>query len=136
MTADGIAEGGDHSTEAALILRCMVAIAAADGKLLGQELDLIGKIHAEFTGDGIDRGEIAEQFLRWQNEGSPSIDDVVGGAHDDLDGKARTRIFRAACHIMIADGEAETNERKRLAEIASTLDLDIGDVVETLLTLK
>lgn len=133
MTTGDELKDGQDSAEAAMLLRCMIAVASADGVLLGKELDKIGEIHAELSNTRIDRGEIAEQFLRWQNDGSPSIKDIVSPGVKSVGEQARMKIFKAACLIMLSDGHAAESERRRLAEIALALNVDVRYVIETLL---
>jgi tellurite resistance protein len=129
-------EDDRHSAETEFLLRCMIAMAAADGMLLGRELDVIADVYANLTGGSIDRGEIAERFLQWQNDGSPSIVEIVGHGLGDVGEQSKERIFKAAYRIMMSDGDVAEPERQRLSEIASVLDMDVGFVIETLLTLK
>jgi tellurite resistance protein len=136
MTSVDKVEDDRRSAETEFLLRCMIAMAAADGMLLGRELDVIADIYAGLTGGSIDRGEVAERFLQWQNDGSPSIGEIVGHGLGDVGEQSKERIFKAACRIMMSDGDVAETERRRLSEIASVLDMDVGFVIETLLTLR
>jgi hypothetical protein len=111
----------------------MIAMAAADGMLLGRELDTIAEIHADLTGGRIDRGGVAERFLQWQNDGNPSIEEIVGPELEEVGEPAKAKIFAAACRIMLSDGDVAESERQRLGEIASALGLEVRSVVDALL---
>lgn len=135
MTSMGL-EDGQYSAEAGLLLRCMIAVAAADGVLLGKELDTIAQVHAGLYGGSIDRGTVAECFFEWQNEGRPSVEEILGPRLEDVGEQARATIFKAACLIMLSDGSAADSECRRLAVIASGLGLEMDVVIETLLALR
>jgi tellurite resistance protein len=118
--------------EADWILRAMVAVAAADGRLDTREVGLIQRIYADQSG----RSLTADQVARAAEANAKG--DVLaefGAASKVLDMDAKEEIIRAAYLVLLADELIAGQERKKLQDLAAALqipEIHFGAILEDL----
>ena len=108
-------------TDAVLILKTMVAVAAADGRLDAREVALIQKVYQDQTGRSVD---VSGVVLAAQAYASRR--DVVAelsAAAGSMSRETKEEIIRAAYLTLLADQRIAGEERKRLQEIAAALQI-------------
>jgi tellurite resistance protein len=109
----------DSQSDADWILKAMVAIAGADGRLDAREVGLIQKIYHEQTGRRVDAGGVARAAA------------VAGG----MSRETKEEIIRAAYLVLLADDRIAGEERKKLKDIAAALkvsEIHFGAILEDL----
>ena len=121
----------EKPTDAGLILKTMVAVAAADGRLDAREVALIQKVYQDQTGRSVD---VSGVVLAAQAYASRR--DVVAelsAAAGSMSRETKEEIIRAAYLTLLADQRIAGEERKRLQEIAAALqisEIDFDAIVE------
>jgi len=107
--------------DAGLILKTIVAVAAADGRLDAREVALIQKVYQDQTGRSVDVSGVvlaAQAYV--------SRRDVVAelsAAAGSMSRETKEEIIRAAYLTLLADQRIAGEERKRLQEIAAALQI-------------
>ncbi len=120
------------SLRADLILKAMIAVAAADGGLDDAEVELIQQVYQDHAGKPISAEEIASAA-----EATPR--DVLlaelSAAAPALDKATKEEIVRSAYLTLLADDRIAGEERKRLQDIAAALkvpEIHFGAILEDL----
>jgi tellurite resistance protein len=114
------------------ILKAMVAVASADGKLEPREIGLIQQVYRDQSGKSLSPEEI----------GRTSADAVTGdlmaefaAAGRMLDRDIKEEMIRAAYLVLLADERIAGEERKKLKDIAAALqipEIHFGAILEDL----
>lgn len=97
------------------LLRSLIAVAWADGKIAEEETALIESLIESF---GADPSE-AEEFRAFAKE-KRSLDDVPLG---DLDEGARRRLLQLAVLVSFVDGVQDDTERDLIDDLAERLEI-------------
>lgn len=101
------------------ILKTMVAVAAADGRLNAREVELIGKVYQDQTGKSVELSGIvrAVQAYATTHDLLAELSVAAGSMSDEL----KEEIIRAAYLMLLADERIAGQEREKLEEIAAAL---------------
>lgn len=97
------------------LLRSLIAVAWADGKVAEEETALIDSLIESF---GANEHE-AKEFHEFASE-KRTLDDVP---LDDLDEGSRRRLLQLAVLVSYVDGVQDETERKLIDELAARLDI-------------
>ncbi len=125
-----------------LVLKAMVAVATADGRLDTREVAIIREIYEAREG----RRLTAEAISRAQNASAQNASakdararDVMlaqlAAASPELDQDAKEEIIRVAYRVLLADKRISGEERKTLNDIAMALEIPeihFGAILEDL----
>jgi uncharacterized membrane protein YebE (DUF533 family) len=117
---------------AELILKAMIAEAAADGALDQKEIGLIQQIYQDQSGKPITAEEIAQAA---EVNARSSILAEIAAAAPNLDRETKEEIVRAAYLVLLADDRIAGEERKKLQDIAAALripEIHFGAILEDL----
>jgi len=108
-------------TDAGLILKTMVAVAAADGRLDAREVALIQKVYQDQTGRSVDVSGVvlAAQAYATRRDVVAELSAAAGSMSQET----KEEIIRAAYLTLLADQRIAGEERKRLQEIAAALQI-------------
>jgi uncharacterized tellurite resistance protein B-like protein len=120
--------------EKRLVLDAMVAIANADQSLAETEIETIGRVYSDVTGEEIDAAAIADACERRRRAGAPVARELAAAA-PSLSPQTKETILRAAYRVLLADERIAAEERKRLFDIAQALRIDeveMGAILEQL----
>jgi tellurite resistance protein len=123
----------EKATEADWILKAMVAVAAADGRLDAREVGLIQQVYEDQTGQPVDAGGVARAA-----EAYATRRDVLGelsAAAGGMSMETKEEIIRAAYLVLLADDRIAGEERKKLQDIATALkvpEIHFGAILEDL----
>ena len=97
------------------LLRSLIAVAWADGKVAEEETALIESLIESFGADP----EEAEEFRSFASE-KRTLDDVPLG---DLDEGSRRRLLQLAVLVSYVDGVQDDTERTLINDLASRLEI-------------
>jgi tellurite resistance protein len=117
-------------TEADWILRAMIAVAGADGRLDAREVRLIQDVYHDQTGRSVDVSGVvlAVEAYFAQRDLLTELSIAAGSMPQET----KEKIIRAAYLTLLADKRVAGEERKRLDEIAAALqisEVDLDDLV-------
>lgn len=124
--------GRNDSQRSQWILRGMVAVAAADGRLDSREVGLIQQIYKEQTGEILTADEVA-RAVHANVAGDIFAQFAAAGAA--LDKPTKEEIVRSAYLVLLADDRIAGEERKKLQDIATALqipEIHFGAILEDL----
>lgn len=105
-----------------LILRVMIAMAAADGEVADVETATIAAVFEAVTGAPADEAEITRTGDAYKKDCSSVTADLAAGERN-LDKGTKESIVRAAYLVLRSDGRVAARERKRLVDIAHALKM-------------
>ena len=110
-----------QATEVDWILKAMVAVAAADGRLNAREVGLIQKVYQKQTGHPVDVGGVAmaAETYATKRDVLVELSAVAGGMSQET----KEEIIRAAYLVLLADNRIAGEERKMLQDIAAALQV-------------
>ena len=110
-----------QATEVDWILKAMVAVAAADGRLNAREVRLIQKVYQKQTGHPVDVGGVAmaAETYATKRDVLVELSAVAGGMSQET----KEEIIRAAYLVLLADNRIAGEERKMLQDIAAALQV-------------
>lgn len=114
------------------VLKAMVAMATADGRLDSRETDLIRQVYEDRTGRKLAADEVARAV------GANATGDALAqfaAASKTLDLETKEEMVRAAYLVLLADERIDGEERKKLKEIAGALQISenhLGAILEDL----
>lgn len=117
-----------------LTLRAMVAMASADGTLDAREIATIRQIFEQRRGTPVEAEEVERAANAFRDAGRPIVDDLTT-IRPSLDMEEREEIIRAGYLVLLADERISGEERKRLKDIATALDISeiqFGAILEEL----
>lgn len=117
-------------TEADWILRAMIAVAGADGRLDAREVRLIQDVYHDQTGRSVEVSGVvlAVEAYFAQRDLLTELSIAAGSMPQET----KEKIIRAAYLTLLADKLVAGEERKRLDEIAAALqisEVDLDDLV-------
>ena len=123
----------EKPTEADWILRAMVAVAAADGRLDAREVGLIQKVYKERTGRQVDMSGVASaaEIYATKRDILAELAAIAGS----MSRETKEEIIRSAYLVLLADGRIAGEERKKLKDIALALqvpEIHFGAILEDL----
>jgi tellurite resistance protein len=122
----------DKPTDADWILRAMVAVAAADGRLDAREVGLIQKVYEERTGHPVDVSGVARAAEVYAKRDVLTELAVISSG---MSRETKEEIIRSAYLVLLADGRIAGEERKKLKDIAAALqipEIHFGAILEDL----
>jgi tellurite resistance protein len=122
----------EKPTEADWILRAMVAVAAADGRLDAREVALIQEVFEERTGRPVDVSGVVSAAEVYAKR---DILAELAAASGIMSREAKEEIIRSAYLVLLADGRIAGEERKKLKDIAIALqvsEIHFGAILEDL----
>lgn len=110
-----------QATDVDWILKAMVAVAAADGRLNAREVGLIQKVYQKQTGHPVDVGGVAmaAETYATKRDVLVELSAVAGGMSQET----KEEIIRAAYLVLLADNRIAGEERKMLQDIAAALQV-------------
>jgi tellurite resistance protein len=120
-------------TEADWILRAMVAVAAADGRLDAREVGLIQQVYEERTGRPVDLSGVASAAEVYATK--RDILAELAAISGSMSQQTKEEIIRSAYLVLLADGRIAGEERKKLKDIAIALqvpEIHFGAILEDL----
>jgi tellurite resistance protein len=123
----------EQPTEADWILRSMVAVAAADGRLDAREVGLIQKVYEERTGRAVDVSGVASAAAVYATK--RDILAELAAISGSMRRETKEEIIRSAYLVLLADGRIAGEERKKLKDIAIALqipEIHFGAILEDL----
>ena len=120
-------------SEADWILKAMVAVAAADGRLDSREVGLIQKVYQDQTGRPVDVSGVAgaAEAYATKRDVLAELSAAAGG----MSPETKEEIIRAAYLVLLADERIAGEERKKLKDIAAALqisEIHFGAILEDL----
>ncbi len=103
------------------ILKAMIAVAAADGRLNASEVGLIQKVYQDRTGRPVDVSGVvlAVQMYATRRDVLEELSAAAGG----MDWTTKVEIIRAAYLTLLVDKRVTPEERAKLEEIAAALQV-------------
>ena len=108
-------------TEADWILKAMVAVAAADGRLNAPEVGLIQKVYQDQTGRSVDISGVVLAVEAYATKRDVLLELSV--AAGSISRETKEEIIRAAYRTLLVDKRIAEEERKRLKDIAAALQI-------------
>lgn len=122
----------EKPTDADWILRAMVGVAAADGRLDAREVRLIQDVYEERTGRLIDASVVAMAAEVYAKRDILTELAAIAGS---MSRETKEEIIRTAYLVLLADGRIAGEERKKLKDIAIALkirEIHFGAILEDL----
>jgi tellurite resistance protein len=120
-------------SEADWILKAMVAVAAADGRLDSREVGLIQKVYQDQTGRPVDVSGVARAAEAYATKRDVLVE--LSAAAGGMSLETKEEIIRAAYLVLLADDRIAGEERKKLKDIAAALqipEIHFGAILEDL----
>ncbi len=118
------------NADADWILKAMVAVAAADGRLGVEEISLIQQVYKDQSGRMLTADEITRAA---ESKGDLLAEFAAAGKM--LDQGTKEEMIRAAYLVLLADDQIAGEERKKLKDIAAALqvsEIHFGAILEDL----
>ena len=110
-----------QATEVDWILKAMVAVAAADGRLHAREVGLIQKVYQKHTGHPVDVGGVAMAAETYAMKRDVLVE--LSAVAVGMSQETKEEIIRAAYLVLLADNRIAGEERKMLQDIAAALQV-------------
>jgi tellurite resistance protein len=120
------------NADADWILKAMVAVAAADGRLDAQEIGLIQQVYKDQSGRTLSADEVAKAV---EANAKGEVLAEFAAAAKVLDKATKEEMIRAAYLVLLADDRIAGEERKKLKDIAAALqvsEIHFGAILEDL----
>ncbi len=120
------------NADADWILKAMVAVAAADGRLDAQEIGLIQQVYKDQSGRTLSADEVASAV---EANAKGEVLTEFAAAAKLLDKGTKEEMIRAAYLVLLADDRIAGEERKKLKDIAAALqvsEIHFGAILEDL----
>jgi tellurite resistance protein len=113
-------------TDADWILKAMVAMAAADGRLDAREVGLIQKIYQDLTSHSVDASGVvlAVQVYATSRDVLRELSAETGS----MSRETKVKSIRAAHLTLLANGRIAEEERQKLKDIAAALRFSESDL--------
>jgi len=118
-------------TDADWILKAMVAVAGADGRLNAREVGLIQKVYQDQTGRSVDVSGVVRAVQAYTTRRDVLAE--FSAAAGSMSGATKEEIIRAAYLTLLADKRIAGEERERLKDIAAALqisEIDLDAIVK------
>ena len=111
----------EQPADAHWVLKAMVAVAGADGRLNAHEVGLIRKVYQDETGRSVDVSGVfrAVQAYATRRDVLAELSGVAGS----ISAEVKEKIIRAAYLTLLADGRIAGKEFKTLKDIAAALQV-------------
>jgi tellurite resistance protein len=123
----------DKPTEADWILRVMIAVAGADGRLDAREVRIIQDVYEDLTGRSVDVSGVVLAVKAYVTKRDVLTElSIVEGS---MPRETKEKIIRAAYLTLLADERIAEEERKWLKDIADALrisEIDLDAVLSEL----
>ncbi len=116
---------GDSNVYSVGLLRCMLAITIADGKIEDSEIASLTKIYKHLTGSAVDEATVrytAEGMLEQGTEIKTELETV----RPVLNKMLRKQMVVASLYVLTADGDMDERELIMLDDIREGLGFSIG----------
>jgi tellurite resistance protein len=123
----------DKPGDADFILKAMVAVAAADGRLDAREVGLIQKVYQDQTGRPVDVSGVARAAEAYATKRDVLAE--LSAAAGGMSLETKEEVIRAAYLVLLADDRIAGEERKKLKDIAAALqipEIHFGAILEDL----
>ena len=114
------------------ILKAMVAVAASDGSLDGDETSLIQQLYLDQSGQALSAEEVTHAVQDAAK--SDTIAEFAAVART-LPHDTKEEVIRCAYRVLLADNRIAGEERKKLKDIAAALripEIQFGAILEDL----
>jgi uncharacterized membrane protein YebE (DUF533 family) len=111
----------EKPTDADWILKAMVAVAAADGRLDAREVGLIQKVYQDQTGRSVDVSGVVLAVQAYSTKRDVLTE--LSAAAGSMSWETKEEIMRAAYLTLLADTRIAGEERARLKDIAAALQI-------------
>jgi tellurite resistance protein len=111
----------EQQTDAHWILKAMVAVAGADGRLSAREVALIQKVYEDETGRAVDASGILRAVEAYATRRDVLAE--LSQAAGSLSAEVKEKTVRAAYLTLLADKRVAGDELKKLKDIAAALDV-------------
>lgn len=118
---------GERIDPGDLLLRCVAAVAGADGRVEDIELDEISRIHREITGQDVPVDRIRSAVEAAWDQGGNAMTDIAA-ARWAVDYDARIRIATACYRVLASDGEITGTEARTFNALAVALGVSPEDL--------
>jgi len=121
----------EKPTDADWILKTMVAMAAADGRLDAREVGLIQEVYQDQTGRSVDVSGVALAVQTYATKRDLLAE--LSTAARRMSRETKEKIIRAAYLALLADERISAEERKKLRGVAAALqvsEIDLDAIVE------
>ena len=118
-------------TDADWILKAMVAVAGADGRLNASEVGLIQKVYQDQTGRSVDVSGVVLAVQAYTTK--RDVLSEFSAAAGSISVATKKEIIRAAYLTLLADKRIAGEERERLKDIAAALqisEIDLDAIIE------
>ena len=118
-------------TDADWILKAMVAVAGADGRLNAREVGLIQKVYQDQTGRSVDVSGVVRAVQAYTTRRDVLAE--FSAAPGSMSEATKEEIIRAAYLTLLADKRIAGEERERLKDIAAALqisEIDLDAIVK------
>jgi tellurite resistance protein len=118
------------NADADWILKAMIAVAAADGRLDAPEIGLIQQVYKDQSGRTLSADEVTRAA---ETKGDVLAEFAAAGKL--LDKGTKEEMIRAAYLVLLADDQIAGEERKKLKDIAAALqvsEIHFGAILEDL----
>lgn len=113
-------------TDADWILKAMVAVAGADGRLNAREVGLIQKVYQDQTGRSVDVSGVVMAVQAYTTK--RDVLSEFSAAAGSMSVATKKEIIRAAYLTLLADKRIAGEERQRLKDIAAALQISEIDL--------
>jgi tellurite resistance protein len=111
----------EQPTDAHWVLKAMVAVAGADGRLNAHEVGLIQKVYEDETGRSVDAIGVFRAVQAYATRRDVLAE--LSAAAGSMSAEVKEKIVRAAYLTLLADGRVAGEEFKTLKDIAAALDV-------------
>ena len=112
-------------TDADWVLKAMIAVAGADGRLNAREVGLVQKVYEDETGRSVDAIGILRAVQAYATRRDVLAE--LSGAAGSMSAEVKEKIVRAAYLTLLADGRIAGEEFKTLKDIAAALGVSEND---------
>ena len=110
-----------------IVLRAMVRMMLADGKVVYPEIELIQRVYRDLTGEDAD-SEFLDEVSAEVKADARGADAYLEEETSGWKASERRALLRAACLVAIADEELVRDERLLLIRFGRALGLSAADV--------
>jgi uncharacterized tellurite resistance protein B-like protein len=104
------------------MVRSMMAMASADGRLDDREVTTISRAYEAITGMPLPAAKVREMAMTMGSRDT-SIYDELGRIEGRMSPATKAMIMKASYLVLIADSDADEAEQNRIADIAQALKL-------------
>jgi uncharacterized tellurite resistance protein B-like protein len=110
-----------QKSDAKILLRFMIAMASADGKLHAEEIGVIAAVFEKIAGHPLDKQLLQDMFEANRKEQFSIFDDIPVAA--ELSPEFKRLIVKACYLVKIADRQIAESELDMMATIAARLNI-------------